>query len=262
MNISNPNAETTRQSRNVSNPYTELTQQSREELVLEHAPLIKRIVTRMAARFPPGVDQDELIQAGMLGLLDAMEKYDASKDVQFKTYAEFRIKGAILDELREMDWVPRSVRAKGNEWESAWRAKSSELGRDPSDQEMASQMKMPLKEYHRFISQANPIPLISSEEFKTHTGEEEAVNLLEILADPESKDPFSLVSMQQMQNKLADTILKLTEQEQLVLSLYYEEELNLKEIAQVLGVVESRVSQIRTKAILKLRAMLKEVISD
>ncbi|NBR21311.1 MAG: sigma-70 family RNA polymerase sigma factor, partial [Proteobacteria bacterium] len=109
-----------------ANPYTELTQQTREDLVLEHAPQIKRIVTRMAARFPPGVDQEELYQAGMMGLLDALEKFDATKEVQFKTYAEFRIKGAILDELREMDWVPRSVRAASNEWEGAWREKASE----------------------------------------------------------------------------------------------------------------------------------------
>ena len=119
---------------NRNNPYAELTPQKREEIILEHAPQIKRIVTRMAARFPPGVDQDELYQAGMLGLLDALDKFDSGKDVQFKTYAEFRIKGSILDELREMDWVPRSVRAASNEWEAAWREKASELGRDPSDQ--------------------------------------------------------------------------------------------------------------------------------
>lgn len=243
-----------------ANPYTELTQQTREDLVLEHAPQIKRIVTRMAARFPPGVDQEELYQAGMMGLLDALEKFDASKEVQFKTYAEFRIKGAILDELREMDWVPRSVRAASNEWEGAWREKASELGREPTDTEMASQMDLSVSEYHQFLNKANPIPLISIEEFKTHTDDSETANLLEILSDPDSKDPFSLVSLQQMQTKLSDAILKLNEQEQLVLSLYYDEEMNLKEIAQILGVVESRVSQIRTKSILKLRAMLQQML--
>ena len=242
------------------NPYTELNQQSREDLVMEHAPQIKRIVTRMAARFPPGVDQEELYQAGMMGLLDALEKFDASKEVQFKTYAEFRIKGAILDELREMDWVPRSVRAASNEWEKAWREKASEVGREPTDHEMASQMDLSIKDYHQFLNKANPIPLISIEEFKTHTDESETANLLEILANPDSKDPFSMVSLQQMQSRLVEGIQKLKEQEQLVLSLYYEEEMNLKEIAEILGVVESRVSQIRTKSILKLRAMLKEML--
>ena len=114
----------------------------------------------------------------------------------------------------------------------------------------------------QFLNKANPIPLISIEEFKTHTDDSETANLLEILSDPDSKDPFSLVSLQQMQTKLADAILKLNEQEQLVLSLYYDEEMNLKEIAQILGVVESRVSQIRTKSILKLRAMLQQMLKD
>ena len=245
---------------NRNNPYAELTPQKREEIILEHASQIKRIVTRMSARFPPGVDQDELYQAGMLGLLDALDKFDSGKDVQFKTYAEFRIKGSILDELREMDWVPRSVRAASNEWEAAWREKASELGRDPRDQEMAAHLDMDIREYHDFLNKANPIPLISIEDFKTYTDEGESSDLLEVLSKPGSRDPFSLISMQQMQSKLADAIEELNEQEQMVLSLYYNDELNLKEIAQVLGVVESRVSQIRTKSILKLRALLKEMI--
>ncbi len=104
------------------NPYNEKTQQSREDQLIKHAPLVKRVVTRMAARFPPGVDHEELYQVGMIGLLDAVDKFDPTRDVKFKTYAEFRIKGAILDELRSMDWVPRSVRAATNEWGKAWRS--------------------------------------------------------------------------------------------------------------------------------------------
>ena len=244
------------------NPYAEQTQKNREELVVKHAPLVKRVVTRMAARFPPGVDQDELYQVGMIGLLGAVDKFDPTKDVQFKTYAEFRIKGAILDELRAMDWVPRSVRAASNEWGVAWRNKASELGREPNDTEMASQMNMSISEYHEFIAKANAIPLVSVEEIKSHSTEDDNVSLLDILADPGEKDPFALVSMQQMQNKLADAIKELSEREQMVLSLYYQEELNLKEIGEVLGVIESRVSQIRSKAILKLRAKLHLMIKD
>lgn len=243
-----------------SNPYAEKSQQSREEQVLQHAPMIKRIVSRMAARFPPGVDQEELIQAGMIGLLDAVDKFDPTKDVQFKTYAEFRIKGAILDELRAMDWVPRSVRSAATEWEEAWRAKASELGREPNDSEMADQMGLPLSEYHEFLGKARPIPLISFEDFNSSTDDEESISLLEALSDPEARDAFEHLSMQQLQEQVAQMIETLGEQEQLVLALYYNEELNLKEIAQVLGVVESRVSQIRTKAILKLRAKLKDVL--
>ena len=128
------------------NPYTEQTRQSREEQLEKHAHLVKRVVTRMAARLPPGVDQDELYHVGSIGLLDAVDKFDPKRDVQFKTYAEFRIKGAILDELRSMDWVPRSVRAATNEWSAAWRKMTFEHGREPSDHEMAEEMDMNLDE--------------------------------------------------------------------------------------------------------------------
>ena len=244
------------------NPYTEKTQQSREDQLIKHAPLVKRVVTRMAARFPPVVDQEELEQVGMIGLLDAVDKFDPTRDVQFKTYAEFRIKGAILDELRSMDWVPRSVRAATNEWGTAWRKQTFELGREPSDQEMAEQMGKNMDEYHEFIVKASPTPLISIEEFKGHSNEEDSVSLLEILSKPGEKDPFSILTLQQMKNKLAEAVSELDEREQLVLSLYYEEEMNLKEIGEILGVIESRVSQIRTKTILKLRAKLRLMARD
>ena len=244
------------------NPYNEKTQQSREDQLVTHAPLVKRVVTRMAARFPPGVDQDELYQVGMIGLLDAVDKFDATRDVKFKTYAEFRIKGAILDELRSMDWVPRSVRSATNEWGKAWRSQTFEYGREPSDQEMANHLEMNLEEYHEFILKASPTPLISIEEFKAHSNQEDSVSLLEILAKPGEKDPFILLSMQQMKNKLADAVSELDEREQLILSLYFQEEMNLKEIGEILGIIESRVSQIRTKTILKLRAKLRLMTRD
>ena len=244
------------------NPYTEQTRQSREEQLEKHAHLVKRVVTRMAARLPPGVDQDELYHVGSIGLLDAVDKFDPKRDVQFKTYAEFRIKGAILDELRSLDWVPRSVRAATNEWSGAWRKMAFEHGREPSDHEMAEQMGKNMDEYHEFIVKASPTPLISIEEFKGHSNEEDSVSLLEILSKPGEKDPFSILTLQQMKNKLAEAVSELDEREQLVLSLYYEEEMNLKEIGKILGVIESRVSQIRTKTILKLRAKLRLIARD
>ena len=247
---------------NKQNPYTEKTQQSREDQLIKHAPLVKRVVTRMAARFPPGVDQEELYQVGMIGLLDAVDKFDTSRDVKFKTYAEFRIKGAILDELRKMDWVPRSVRADTNKYSSAWKGLSFELGREPTDQEMAELMKMSIDEYYEFIRKASPTPLISIEEFKGYSNEEDSVSLLEILSKPGEKDPFSILSLQQMKTKLAEAIAQLDEREQMVLALYYEEEMNLKEIGEILGVIESRVSQIRSKTILKLRAKLRIMTKD
>ena len=239
------------------NPYTEQTRQSREEQLEKHAHLVKRVVTRMAARLPPGVDQDELYHVGSIGLLDAVDKFDSKRDVQFKTYAEFRIKGAILDELRSMDWVPRSVRAATNEWSEAWRKMTFEHGREPSDYEMAEELDMDLDEYHQFIIKASPTPLISIEEFKAQSNPEESISLLDILSKPGEKDPFDLLSMQQVKKKLTEAISQLEEREQLILNLYYEEDLNLKEIGEVLGVIESRVSQIRTKIILKLRAKLR-----
>ena len=239
------------------NPYTEQTRQSREEQIEKHAHLVKRVVTRLAARLPPGVDKDELYHVGSIGLLDAVDKFDPKRDVKFKTYAEFRIKGAILDELRSMDWVPRSVRSATNEWSHAWRKKTFEHGREPTDQEMAEELEMTLDEYHQFIVKASPTPLISIEEFKSQSNQEESTSLLDILSKPGEKDPFDLLSMQQVKNKLAEAISNLDEREQLILKLYYEEDLNLKEIGEVLGVIESRVSQIRTKIILKLRAKLR-----
>ena len=239
------------------NPYTEQTRQSREEQIEKHAHLVKRVVTRLAARLPPGVDKEELYHVGSIGLLDAVDKFDPKRDVKFKTYAEFRIKGAILDELRSMDWVPRSVRSATNEWSKAWRKMTFEHGREPSDQEMAEELDMNLEEYHQFIVKASPTPLISIEEFKSQSNPEESASLLDILSKPGEKDPFDLLSMQQMKKKLAEAISQLDEREQLILKLYYEEDLNLKEIGEVLGIIESRVSQIRTKIILKLRAKLR-----
>ena len=153
-------------------PYTEQTRQSREDQLEKHAHLVKRVVTRMAARLPPGVDQDELYHVGSIGLLDAVDKFDPKRDVQFKTYAEFRIMGAILDELRSMDWVPRSVRAATNEWSEAWRKMAFEHGREPSDHEMAEEMNKTQDEYHQFIVKASPTPLISIEEFKAQSNQE------------------------------------------------------------------------------------------
>lgn len=242
-----------------TNPYVQHAQKSREDQVLEHAYLIKRIVSRMAARLPAEVDSDELYQAGSLGLLDAIDKFDPTKEVQFKTYAEFRIKGAILDELRAMDWIPRSVRSSATKLEKAHTALSHRLGREPTDQETAHELEMSLKEYHEFLAKARPIPLVSLDSYGKKE-DEDAQDMLEVLEDPDAEDPFVLFSSEEMQTHLAEAIEKLPEQEQLILSLYYMEEMNLKEIGEILGVSESRISQIRIKVIVKLRVALKSVL--
>mgnify|MGYP001248801908 CR=1 FL=1 len=242
-----------------ANPYADKSQQSREQLVLKYAPLLKRIVSRMASRFPPEVDPEEVYQAGMIGLLDAVDKFDPSRDIQFQTYAEYRIKGSILDELRALDWVPRGVRAAATEWERTWNEQCSTLGREPSDSEMATKLEMPLNEYHEFAVHASPLSLVTLD----HLGggdDDEGQNLLDILRDPDGSDPFSELSIQQLKSRLQEAIEDLPEREQTILSLYYVEELNMKEVAAVLGVGEARVSQLHTKIILKLRAKLRRVL--
>jgi RNA polymerase sigma factor for flagellar operon FliA len=243
-----------------ANPYADKSQQSREQLVLKYAPLLKRIVSRMASRFPPEVDSEEVYQAGMIGLLDAVDKFDSSRDIQFQTYAEYRIKGSILDELRALDWVPRGVRAAATEWERAWNEQCSFLGREPSDTEMATKLEMPLNEYHDFVARASPLSLVTLDHLGGSGEEEEGQSLLDILRDPDGSDPFSELSMHQLKSRLQEAILELTDREQTTLSLYYVEELNMKEVAAVLGVGEARVSQLHTKIILKLRAKLRRVL--
>ena len=243
-----------------ANPYADKSQQSREQQVLKYAPLLKRIVSRMASRFPPEVDPEEVYQAGMIGLLDAVDKFDPSRDIQFQTYAEYRIKGSILDELRALDWVPRGVRAAATEWERAWNVQCSTLGREPSDSEMATKLEMPLNQYHEFAANASPLSLVTIDQLGGSGDEEDGQSLLDILRDPDGSDPFSELSMHQLKNRLQEAIEELPEREQTILSLYYIEELNMKEVAAVLGVGEARVSQLHTKIILKLRAKLRRVL--
>ena len=243
-----------------ANPYADKSQQSREQLVLKYASLLKRIVSRMASRFPPEVDPEEVYQAGMIGLLDAVDKFDPSRDIQFQTYAEYRIKGSILDELRALDWVPRGVRAAATEWERAWNEQCSTLGREPSDSEMAAKLEMSLNQYHEFAANASPLSLVTIDQLGGSGDEEDGQSLLDILRDPDGSDPFSELSMHQLKNRLQEAIEELPEREQTILSLYYIEELNMKEVASVLGVGEARVSQLHTKIILKLRAKLRRVL--
>ena len=243
-----------------ANPYADKSQQSREQQVLKYAPLLKRIVSRMASRFPPEVDPEEVYQAGMIGLLDAVDKFDPSRDIQFQTYAEYRIKGSILDELRALDWVPRGVRAAATEWEKAWNEQCNALGREPSDSEMATKLEMPLNEYHEFTAHASPLSLVTLDQLGGGGDEEDGQSLLDILRDQDGSDPFSELSMHQLKNRLQEAIEELPEREQTIISLYYIEELNMKEVAAVLGVGEARVSQLHTKIILKLRAKLRRVL--
>jgi RNA polymerase sigma factor for flagellar operon FliA len=243
----------------MNNPYAQAAYQgkSREELVVEYAPLVKQIANRLAARLPDNLNVQDLIQAGMIGLLDAIEKFDPGREILFRTYAEFRVKGAMLDDLRACDWIPRSVRQKADRVGQAISRLQSELGRQPEEGEIADKLELPLDEYRELLLKSKTVPLLSLDDLAAYGGDNDHGNIFDVLEDPGCTDPLDSLSLQDMQERLSAAIEELPEKEKLLLSLYYDEELNLKEIGQVMGVTESRVSQIRTQSIVRLRAALK-----
>jgi RNA polymerase sigma factor FliA len=234
---------------------------SREEVVLEYAPLVRHIANRLAARLPDNLDREDLIQAGMIGLLDAIEKYDSGREAQFRTYAEFRIKGAMLDDLRASDWVPRTVREHADRIGRAHTELAAELGRAPEETELANHLGITLDEYHALLLKARAVNLLSLEDLSPAGDEGDRADIFDVLADPFATDPLEALSLQDMKRRLVKAIKDLPDKEQLVLSLYYDEGLNLKEIGQVLGITESRASQIRTQSITRLRTAVRELSS-
>jgi RNA polymerase sigma factor for flagellar operon FliA len=230
---------------------------SREQLILEHASLIKYIAHRIALRVPPQIEVQDLIDAGVVGLIDAIEKYDPSKDVKFKTYAEFRIRGAIFDELRSLDWVPRSVRKMINKLEEAYITLEQQLGRPATDEEVAEEMDLEVEEFYQLLRQASGVSLMSIDQ--TLNIDNSKKTILEVTEDSHDKNPFEQFNMREMKELIAKSIDNLPEKERLVISLYYYEELTMKEIGKVMNLTESRVSQIHTKVILRLRGRLKRI---
>ncbi|RMF17735.1 MAG: RNA polymerase sigma factor FliA [Gammaproteobacteria bacterium] len=229
--------------------YSETRPDQAETVVLRHAPLVKRIALHLKGRLPPSVQLDDLIQSGMLGLLEAARKYDAAQGASFETYAAIRIRGAMIDEIRRGDWVPRSVHRNARRIAEAIHEIESRTGKDAQDTDVARELGMSLDEYHACLKDALSGHLISLDELTTDsdTG----------LPDrSEGCQPDSEVVDMRFRQRLAEEIDRLPERERLVLALYYDEELNLKEIGQVLGVSESRVSQIHSQAALRLRARL------
>lgn len=239
------------------NPYLKQKPVDREAMVLEYAPMVKHIANRLAARLPANFQLDDLVQAGMIGLLEAMERYDAGKGTKFKTYAEIRVKGAMLDDLRSKDWIPRSVRDNSSKLENAYTELRSESIDHPSDKQLAKQLGLKPKELPEFLNKSKPIPLLSLDSMGTFTGSDEKLDILETLSDPDAEDVVENLVGREAQELVIRAIEDLPEKEKLVLSLYYNEDLNLKEIGAVLDVSESRVSQLRTKAIAMLRSLMK-----
>jgi RNA polymerase sigma factor for flagellar operon FliA len=241
----------------VSKKITVTKKLSREQLILEHAPLIKYIAHRIALRVPPHIEVQDLIDAGVVGLIDAIEKYDPSKDVKFKTYAEFRIRGAIFDELRSLDWVPRSVRKMINKLEETYLTLEQRMGRPATDEEVAEEMGLQIEDFYQLLRQASGVSLTSIDQSLNIDNSSKTV--LEVLEDSPDKNPMGQYSINEMKELVTKAINNLPEKERLVISLYYYEELTMKEIGKVLNLTESRVSQIHTKAILRLRGRLKTV---
>lgn len=233
----------------------------RDQLIMDYAPLIRFVAQRIAARLPANIELDDLISAGHIGLMDAIEKYDPSRDNKFKTYAEFRIRGAILDELRSQDWVPRSVRDKAKRIERAAATLEQRLGRVAIDQEVADFLQISLTEYHEVIAQVKTVSLLSVDEM-IGSGNNDRKSLLDVLEGGSSKNPFNQLKKKGVRDLLERHIGELPEKQQLVLSLYYYEELNLKEIGKILEVTESRVSQLHTQAVDKLKYKLKDQVFD
>ena len=232
---------------------------ARDELILNYSPLVKYVAGRLASSLPQTVDTADLISYGIFGLIDAIEKFDLGRAIKFESYASSRIKGAIIDELRAMDWVPRSVRSRAREIEAAYVSLENSLRRVPSDQEVADQMGVTLKEFQDILTKLSYTSVVSFEELWVGGERDEGQNAIGSIRDDTAEDPVAIFESAEIKDILAGAIDKLPERERTVIALYYYEGLTLKEIGQVLGVTESRVSQLHTKAVLRLRAKLHSV---
>ena len=239
-----------------------LSSEEREALILEHTPVIRFVAGRIAMRLPAHVPLDDLYSAGVLGLIDAVDKFDPEQNVKFKTYAEFRIRGAILDELRAMDWVPRSVRKKGSQLEDVYQRLQHQLGREPADEEVAEELRLPLEEFYGLLDEVKGVNLLSLDDPDNPLlGHLDSEQVLAALGREDGEDPLARLGLAELRGQVAQAIAGLPEKEKLVVSLYYYDELTMREIGQVLGYTESRISQMHTKAILRLRARLRDVVA-
>jgi RNA polymerase sigma factor FliA len=232
---------------------------AREKLILHYAPLVKYVASRVATGLPASVDQHDLVSYGMFGLIDALEKFEPGRGNKFETYAIPRIKGAIIDELRAMDWVPRSIRFKARELEKAQADLEAKLKRRPSEEELADRLGMSRRELHAMVSQISFVSVLALDEVVSAGSDRgDQVTLMDTIAD-KGLDPTWGLESQELRGLLAAAINSLSEREKIVVTLYYFEGLTLAEIGEILGVTESRVCQIHTKAVGGLRGQLSEV---
>lgn len=232
--------------------------QTRDELIVNHLPLVKFLVGRIASQLPPHLDQEDLMSAAIIGLITAAERFDPARGVQFKTFAEQRIRGTIIDELRSQDWLTRSLRDKFKKLEKEFVLLEHRLGRNPTSEEVATALKMSVDEYYQMLEEIHLLSFVSLDE-SWEDDDGSPFGLLDILADTSIENPQSQLMARQMLDSLTESIESLPEKERLVITLYYYEELNLKEIGAVLELSESRISQLHSQAIVRLRAKMKNM---
>ncbi len=230
--------------------YAPVSEEERNALVEAHLPQVRFIADRMAAKLPPSVDRDDLIGAGVLGLIDAVSRFDPTRGVLFKSYAEMRVRGAMLDSLRDLDWVPRSVRRRAREVEAAYVKLQTSFGRMAEEEEVATELGISVNSFQRLLTELNGLTVTGY-----GSDDQETTCVLNRVASTD-ESPLAVYEREELRDRLASAIESLPERDRQVVALYYVEELTMKEIGAVLGVTESRVSQIRSRAILNLRAAL------
>ncbi|HVM36231.1 MAG TPA: RNA polymerase sigma factor WhiG [Actinomycetota bacterium] len=232
---------------------------ARDLLILQYSPLVKYVAGRVAVGLPANVEQADLISYGIFGLIDAIDKYEPARGIKFETYAISRIRGAIIDELRAIDWVPRSVRSKAREVEKAYSALENRLKEPPSDAQIAAEMGISLDELHAIYTQLSTVSLVALDDLMSADAERgEKLSLVDTLEDTRVESPVDAFESEEMKGILAGAINRLPEREKIVVTLYYYEGLTLAQIGQVLGVTESRICQMHTKAVLALRGKIAE----
>jgi RNA polymerase sigma factor for flagellar operon FliA len=233
---------------------------SRDELIEEYAPLVRYIAERLCARLPSSIEVDDLINTGVIGLIDAIDKFVPDRGVKFKTYAEFRVRGAMLDYLRRQDWAPRSMRRKERELSRAFRELEQKLQRPASHEEVAQTLGVDMEEFSDILFKARGLSLLSLNGPRADEGEDDSRELGDSIPDESGQSPYELLQEEETKRVLARQIDALPEKERMVVSLYYYNELTMKEVGRVMGVTESRVSQLHTSAMLRLRGHLETLV--
>lgn len=236
---------------------------ARDNLIVHYSPLVKYVAGRVSTGLPSNIEQADLVSYGIFGLIDAIAKFEIDRGIKFETYAINRIKGAIIDELRAIDWVPRSVRTKAREVERTLAKLESELRRAPNDQEVADAMGVSVEDLRQVYTQMSFVSVAALDELMSVGGEKgDSVSLIDTLEDRNAESPEASFEVEEMKSILAGAINKLSEREKIVVTLYYYEGLTLAQIGRVLGVTESRICQMHTKAVLQLRSRLSEARAD